>query len=240
MTSAMPGAVGSVATPGRSTSRSIAISAPHSSPILATASPEPNSGTVRTSMLISAWSGTRFGCTPAWKVPTFTVTGPWVGLTGQSRWPWTRVAAAASAARALRPSSGREPCAETPRAVARSQSAPLCPRTVRLPVGSATTSRSAGAGASGPRRAAPSQPVSSPKVSTSWTGHPPSREARTAAAIWQATPAFMSLLPRPSSRPPRTSPPSGSNDQPDGSAGTVSRCPVNVTGTRGGPGPSGR
>ncbi len=164
--------------------------------------------------------------------PTFAVTEPNPSWRGQPSKSCRATAARASRTTALSPSSGAEPCAARPCAESRIQCAPLCAGTSRFAVGSATTSGPPVPSADAGIRSAPSQPVSSPDVSTtctprhSWVRRTWSATATTRAA----TPDFMSLVPRPTSRSPSGAAAQGSTDQSDGVAGTVSRCPVNVSG----------
>jgi len=102
-----------VETSGKSSSVLIDVPGPTRSSIAARASAAVNPGVVRRSSCTSAWSGTRLGCTPLWKMPTLTVAGPCEGLLGHSGCRCTRAAASASATRAFSPSSGRDPCARS-------------------------------------------------------------------------------------------------------------------------------
>src|SRR2546426_1100895 len=95
---------------------------------------------VRTSIPITASSGTEFTLSPPLMVPTFSVGAPSNGSGATSNWKllsWSTARAALITA--LTPICGIDPCAVTPRVRARNQSAPLCPMTGRFPVGSPTT-----------------------------------------------------------------------------------------------------
>src|SRR3954454_5600384 len=121
-----------------------------------------------------------------------------------------------------------------PLRVKRSQSAPLCPTSAALEVGSATTI--APARPKMPARArwkAPSQPSSSPAVITRTTPLVPANSLAMfpIAATKAATPHFMSLEPRPYILPSMISPANASTLQEAFPSGTVSTWPVKHSGS---------
>ena len=182
----------------------------------------------------SAQSGTELMFSPPRNVVTQAVAVPSSGWrTPKSCVPraWIQAAALATA---FCPSSGMDECAVRPRAVTITRSEPLWAKIGALEVGSATIRSSAGPRTcSRPTWKAPSQPVSSPAVITRvrprWK-RGSSASTLQAAAMKAATPAFMSLAPRPYSRPSWTIPAKGGNVQGFVPTGTTSIWPVKQSG----------